>query len=56
VFKPSIEFYVDRGMGLCVVTTTKDGRQRTAQYLREGQPVEWLAEWLGEVRADSQED
>jgi hypothetical protein len=45
-FKQSIEFYIDRSMGLCVETTKEDGSQVTAQYRTSDEARQWLDDWL----------
>lgn len=52
VWKPSIEFYVDKKMGLCLAETNREGSESTAQYLNVAKARQefegWLAKWVKE--------
>lgn len=49
-YKPSFEAYLDKTMGLCVVTTERDGRQNTAQYRTTTEATTWFEQWLTKVK------
>lgn len=51
-WKPSFECYLDGSMGLCVVTTKRDGRQMTAQYRKSSEVKKWLGEWLEQIEGE----